>query len=99
QRVGFGVEHIDFAVGGGPMASDAGRFGASAAKAASGGELILRASAAGKLSDLGQRAVNEAVGDGVLGGRHKPRGQTRTHIRGIRSNWIGERQFGVPTAE
>src|SRR5262245_27905740 len=99
QRVGFGVEHIDFAVGGGPMASDAGRFGASAAKAASGGELILRAIAAENLSDLEQRDVSEAVVDVVLCGSNKPRDQTRTHIREIRSNWIGERQFGVPTAE
>src|SRR5262249_34155185 len=98
QRVGFGVEHIDFAVGGGPMASDAGRFGASAAKAASGGELILRAIAAENLSDLEQRYVGKAAVRILLCSSNKPRDQARSHIRKIRSDWIGEREFGLSAA-
>src|SRR5436190_1604067 len=88
-----------FAVRRGPMASDAGRFGESAANAASGGELILRAIAAENLSDLEQRYVGEPAIPIVLCRGNKARDQARSHIGKIRGNWIGERQFGVPAAE
>src|SRR5262249_31587052 len=81
------------------MASDAGRFGASTAKAASGGELILRAIAAGNLAPPGPRYVWKAPGRILFLRSNKPRDQARSHIRKIRSDWIGEREFGLSAAE
>jgi hypothetical protein len=52
ERVGFGVERVDLAGGGRPMAADAGCFGKPATHAARGRKLILRAIAAEDLSDL-----------------------------------------------
>src|SRR5262245_65842153 len=81
------------------MASDAGRFGSTTAKAASGGELILRAMAAENLSHLEQRYVGKAAVRILLCSSNKPREQARSHIRKIRSDWIGEREFGLSAAE
>src|SRR5262249_367316 len=81
------------------MASDAGRFGASTAKAASGDELMLRAIAAENLSHLEQRYVGKAAVRILLCSSNKPRDQARSHIRKIRSDWIGEREFGLSAAE
>ncbi len=101
ERIGFGVEGVDFVIELAlcPMAADAGRFRQSAADAGRGGELILRPVAAENLPDFEQADIGKAA-IGVAARRSdQARNEARPHVGKLHRDRIGERQFGLTAAE
>ena len=99
ERIGFGVEGVDFAVALAPMPADAGRFCQRAAHAGGGGELIGRRVAAKDLADFEQGGIGEAAVGVLLRRRDQAGDQARPHVGEIGGDRIGQRQFRLAAAE
>ena len=99
ERIGLGVEGIDFAIAFAPMAPDARRLCQRAAHAGGGRELIRRRVAAKHLADFEQADIGKTAIGVPLRRRDQARDKARPHVGEIGRDRIGERQLRLAAAE
>ena len=99
QRIGFGVERIDFTVALLPVPADAGGLRQRAPDAGGGGELVGRRVAAEYLTDLEQADVGKAPVGVSLRRGNEAGNEARPHVGQFRRDRIGQYKFRLAAAE